>query len=187
MELRGIPLADFTAVTTKVSTEFYGGNLIVHQDSYEYGVRKISSRARLAVLDSTGPGARRSWQGRRMPVACWHTYRDVLLRLFDRYPDSIVITKMARYNGREGFQEEYPLTGLVNIGSEMHRVCAPDLCECVGSSRNWMQREASPRPVIETPKYMPGRAPDSTVFGPVDGMTSDYGDAHVVSYNGITR
>jgi hypothetical protein len=129
MEIRGASLADFEAAVVKVSYE-YGGNLTVHRDSYQRG-RLV--RARVAVVSSREPGARRSWSGRRIPAACWHAYRDVLAALFEQRPRATVRTALAVYRGREGFEQRYPDTAYQNIGSQMFPAYMPQLCDCEDS------------------------------------------------------
>jgi hypothetical protein len=108
----------------------YGGNIRIHPDAYEGGFRKPVVTGRIDVHDSRGKGARTTWQGRRGPYACWHAYRDVLTELFDIVPDAKVTTTMAVYDGRRGFEREYPATADRNIGSAIDPGYMPDLCEC---------------------------------------------------------
>jgi hypothetical protein len=126
MEIRGATLADFETAVAKVSPD-YGDNLIVHPGSHSNG-RLL--RARVGVLSSREPGARRSWTGRRIPAACWHAYRDVLGALFEQRPQATVRTALATYRGREGFERAYPATADLNIGSQMQPAYMPDLCSC---------------------------------------------------------
>jgi len=112
----------------KVSTD-YDGNLVVTADSYQSG---SLVRARVGVLSSREPGARRSWSGGRIPSACWHAYRDVLAALFDQRPAARVRTALAVYRGREGFERDYPATAYRNVGSAMQPAYMPELCDCDG-------------------------------------------------------
>ena len=63
-------------------------------------------------------------------VLCWHGHRDFMLRLFERYPDAILASHLARYEGRAGFLANYPETGETNIGSAMYPVRLSDVCYC---------------------------------------------------------
>jgi hypothetical protein len=126
VEIHRATLADFEAAVAKVSPD-YSDNLTVHRDSHQSG-RLL--RARVGVVSSREPGARRSWTGRRIPAACWHAYRDVLAALFEQRPDATVRTAMAVYRGREGFEAHYPQTAYSNIGSAMQPAYMPDLCSC---------------------------------------------------------
>lgn len=181
MQVRGITLDEWVALVTDVSRKQYGGNIEVHRDAHQTGVKKFTVHGRLIAKNSTGPGTRRSASGRRMPVCCWHVYRDVLIAFFELRPNSVVTTKLARYEGRDGFEATYPLTGLVNVGSLARQACLPDLCECPGSAKVFEKK-------TKEPEYTPGRAPDQSVFGPPLGTNYDYGDAHIMVYSkGGTR
>jgi hypothetical protein len=130
MRISGAGLDDFTQITRQIS-QLYDGNLTVCQNAHELPyARRPQCVARLAVVKSTGPGARRSSTGRRMPCACWHAYRDVLSAVFDAFPDAVIRTSMAVYRGHAGFTETYPETAYQNIGSELYPVTMPQLCEC---------------------------------------------------------
>lgn len=128
MLVTGLPLDKFREITDRVSAEKYSGNVVVHHDAHPLSGNRF--RGRLWVQSSRGPGARRSWSGRRMPAACWHAYRDVLMAVFDEYPNARVQTGMATYRGRDGFMSAYPGTAYTNVGSMMQPAYMPDLCEC---------------------------------------------------------
>jgi len=135
MQLRGITLEDFAASVARVNATTsedgvdYAGNLRVHQDAHETGVRKITTVGRLDVHDSKAPGARRSWSGRRGKIACWHAFRDVVRDLLAHHPDAVIVTTMARYDAAT-FEDTYPATGDKNIGSMMAPAYMPELCDC---------------------------------------------------------
>lgn len=133
MDIRGVSYGDVERIIAQVSRDTYDGNVI--SDS---GARALLSggrgfRGRLRVKDSRGAGARMSATGRHGPYACWHAYRDVFAAIFAEYPDARVRTGMARYDGREGFEANYPATAYINIGSQLDPVHMPDLCLCGGS------------------------------------------------------
>jgi hypothetical protein len=130
MEIRGVPFEQVTRITEKVSAQSYGGNVIVHRDARDLATRNGGFAGRITVADSSGPGARRSWSGRRMPAACWHAFRDVLAEIFEQYPDARARTAMANYIGRDGFHATYPQTADKNIGSQVRPAYMPDLCDC---------------------------------------------------------
>lgn len=114
------------AVKTVSDREHYAGNLITAD------LKPISSRScrgRMVAYTSTGPGARRSWSGRRGPWACWHAFRDVFALLLEQYPDARIRTGMASYTAGN-FQATYPATGEKNIGSSARPAYMPELCEC---------------------------------------------------------
>lgn len=129
MEIRGLTVGEFDSAVSKVSAQ-YGHNLITHPDSHDVSNTRPSCRARVWVGSSREAGARRSWSGRRLRAACWHAYRDVLTEVFNINPDAVVVTGLARYNGREGFESTYPGTAYTNIGSQMAPVTMPELCDC---------------------------------------------------------
>lgn len=150
MYISGVTLEEFTKITADVSAKRYEGNLIVHRDSDDlHGVRRPRIKARLGVVDSgyglygssvnkCAPGARRSSQQssnpegkpRRLCVACWHTYRDVLTELFDRHPDALVRTALAVYRGKDDFEDKFEETGWGNCGSLYRPVYLKETCEC---------------------------------------------------------
>jgi hypothetical protein len=133
MLISGLPLGEFERITQQVSDALYAGNLTVHQDAHPMSGNRC--RARVVPRDSHETGARRSWSGRRGPWACWHAYRDVLIVLFEQYPDARVTTALAHYRGRDGFSRDYPATGLRNVGSAVEPVTMPQLCDCPDDRR----------------------------------------------------
>lgn len=130
MNLKGVTLAQFNAaVATANLNPKYGGNLRVHQDAHETGVRKITTVGRLTVESSGGLGARTSWSGRKCQAACWHAFRDVIGLVFDYAPGAVVKTTMATYT-TVNFDSTYPDTAYVNVGSQFQPVTMPELCDC---------------------------------------------------------
>lgn len=138
MLITGVSLEEFTKLVEQVGQQ-YGDNLAVERYAQDlHGVKRPRIRARVVAKhsgygthgDNCAPGARRSWAGRRMAVACWHAHRDVLTRLFETHPDAVVITAMARYVGKAGFENSYPGTAYTNIGSMMNPAYMPELCDC---------------------------------------------------------
>jgi hypothetical protein len=113
--------ATWEAIVRRVSATKYDGNLIVHPQAASY---------RLSVRSSRERGARRSHSGRRMAVACWHAWRDVLAELFNQFPDATVRTALATYKGRGGFEDWFELTGATNIGSIREPLRMDDACDC---------------------------------------------------------
>lgn len=130
MQISGLTASEFAAVVERVSRELYDGNLTVW-DSAPSALNRAGNRfrQRLRVRDSRGRGARRSWSGRRQPAACWHTVRDVVRATLAQYPGAVFRTAYAVYDA-ETFEERYPRTGTINVGSLAQPVTMPDLCEC---------------------------------------------------------
>lgn len=137
MDIRGngVTFGDVAATVARVSAERYDGNVILDDNAHALLSGGRSFRGRLKVKSSRGPGARRSWSGRRMPVACWHAYRDVMAAVFAEHPDARIRTSMANYVGRAGFEDLYPGTAYINVGSQVSPAYMPDLCECAETSR----------------------------------------------------
>lgn len=132
MLVTGMSLDQFREIVETVSTDNYGGNVILHPDYREYSGTRF--RARIRTVTGRGPGARRTWRGAHYPVACWHAYRDVLAWIFRMNPDARVEAGNSFhvvYRGAASFAEQYPGTGRVNIGSKMEPVTMPELCDCV--------------------------------------------------------
>jgi len=63
-------------------------------------------------------------------VLCWHGHRDFMARLFEAYPAAILSSCFARYEGRDGFLQDYPATGEQNIGSMYYPLKLQDACYC---------------------------------------------------------
>lgn len=84
----------------------------------------------LRVTDSKGPFAKQSATGRRSTSLCWHGHRDVMEAIFDLNPDALLVTAMARYEGRSSFNELFADTGMNNAGSQANPVAYQDCCEC---------------------------------------------------------
>lgn len=149
---KGVRFEVISELISKVSAENYGGNIIIHADAGP--IRQESSelrpvlmpwgatitkevnrtgygyRGRIIGQDSTKDGCRRSWSGRRGPWACWHAYRDVMRAILTKYPDAVITSAHARYEGLTGFEETYPSTANTNVGSMASPAYMPDLCDC---------------------------------------------------------
>lgn len=126
---RNLTFDSIVAIVNKVSNEKYNGNVRVHDDAHQLN-KSSGFRGRIDVHNSRGEGARVSWSGRHGKWACWHAYRDVLRAILTEYPNAIVKTSMARYDGLEGFEDVYPGTAFKNIGSMMQPAYMSELCEC---------------------------------------------------------
>jgi hypothetical protein len=133
VNITGLTLSQFRQCAYQVSNDSYGNNVTVHQDGHSLPAQRNGTQqcvARLAVYDSRGPGSRTAASGRHGPYACWHAYRSVLAKVFTRYPDAVIRTRMATYRGMRGFVDNYPQTAHVNIGSAINPVTMSELCAC---------------------------------------------------------
>jgi hypothetical protein len=130
MDIRGVPYGDVERIIAHVSGQKYGNNITSNPEARPLTARGGGFRGRLVARDSRGPGSRTSASGRHGRYACWHAYRDVLAVLFREYPDARVRTGMAHYVGRAGFEETYPATAWINVGSLIQPAYMPDLCQC---------------------------------------------------------
>lgn len=125
-------LIDLVDTVGRVS---YGGNLVAAPEWRQVTPRSV--RLRVAARDSRGPGARTTWTGRHGPYACWHAYRDVIRRILVAYPHATVRTGLAVYRGRAGFEQTYPATARVNVGSVVAPAFMPALCDCLDDAAYW--------------------------------------------------
>ena len=141
MKVCGVELEEFTRITTGISIMSYDGNIIVNPWAREiYRTLDGSPRIQVSLIckSSHGAGSRRSRAYRSNPskprrrttAVCWHGFRDVLLAVFERHPEARIVTKMADYQGLEGFENSYIPTARVNIGPEADPVTYPELCDC---------------------------------------------------------
>ena len=69
-------------------------------------------------------GQRKAW------AICWHGHRDFMRSLFEGDPGARIKTVMADYVGKEGFERNFPETGLTNIGSQVFPLYAGQACAC---------------------------------------------------------
>lgn len=65
--------------------------------------------------------------GKNSRNASWEAHRDFLRELFRINPKASVRTKFAHYNGTEKFEELFPGTAYVNIGSQYEPFTMPDM------------------------------------------------------------
>jgi len=84
----------------------------------------------ITVKSSRGKGGKISPSGRRVAAACWHAHRDFMKVLFALYPNAILQTMLATYRGVSDFEENFPSTGNINVGSRMYPSYYKDCCEC---------------------------------------------------------
>lgn len=77
-------------------------------------------RVTLTVEDSSKPGARRSYSGRRIAAACWHAHGT----FFDNLPEGTEIE-----TGGGKFRAGDPWVDY-QVGSDFRPAHASELCEC---------------------------------------------------------
>lgn len=142
MEITGLTLAQFRECADAVSAETYSRNIITHNSAHDQPASRNGTprcTARLTVTGSRGPGSRTTAFGQHGLYACWHAYRDVLAEVFRRYPNAVIRAGSSwrvTYRGRAGFEELYPETASIVIGSVINPVTMPELCACEHVSRN---------------------------------------------------
>jgi hypothetical protein len=131
MRIKGISEQDLRAAVKTAGAEFYDNNLTFNRHPEKDGNWLHFT---LRVHDSKGPGAGRSAshfnRGRRLISACWHAHRDVMRAIFKLAPDALLITALARYEGTDGFEHEFPMTGTQNVGPPIDPIARQDCCEC---------------------------------------------------------
>ncbi len=130
MKIKGITESELRAAVQTASDEFYRGNIVFRREPEKVG-RFLHFT--LAVKGCGGRGAHHTAQ-RRTAAACWHAHRDVMRAIFKLAPDALLITMLARYEGSEGFEHEFPMTGAQNAGSMMQSRLRQDCCKCGGVS-----------------------------------------------------
>lgn len=121
-------------------------------EEYEGNLRLIEGgrtglRYRLGVHNGRKIGARMSaGQGRRGPYASWEAHRDFFRALFAHNPKAVVVTGLVRRNGvpaytAENFEDTFPDTAYINIGSQMQPVTMP---ECTIDPRDHVKTRIDP-------------------------------------------
>lgn len=81
----------------------------------------------LRTYDSKGPGARRSFSGRRMPKACWHAHGDFFEAVLKIAPEAVIISRGgpgARIDRNGGNWQD------CNIGSQVQPLMFSEACDC---------------------------------------------------------
>jgi hypothetical protein len=135
----GVSPEEVTKIIRHISASDYDGNLIADGTPTHTGTTERSGvHFKLRVSDSAGPGAKitvdrfgTSKKGYRRTVsACWHAHRDVMLMLFDWYPEARLKSAVADYRGAESFLKQFPGTGYANVGSLVFPVAFQDSCLC---------------------------------------------------------
>lgn len=135
MQITGITPEQFSCAVAEAA-KLYQGNMRAEFSSVQSNTRfrarivPYQSGAAFLPVGVPAPGARLSWNGRRIKASCWHAYRDVMIEVFRINPKARIATGLAVYKGIEGFEANYPRTAYMNIGSMMSPAYMPDLCDC---------------------------------------------------------
>lgn len=129
MRIKGISEQRLRFAVESVSSLQYDGNIVFKREPDKKG---NFLHFTLTVLDSAGPGGRRSHTGRRVAAACWHAHRDIMQAIFQLEPDALLITAFARYEGQYNFRDTFEATGYNNIGSIAQPLYMRDACTCDG-------------------------------------------------------
>jgi len=126
VKIQGITAAQLRTAIETTSAELYNNNLTFNRDPEQIG---SWIHFTLKINDCHGPGAHLGTR-RRTVYACWHAHRDAIRAIFRATPDALLITKLARYEGSNGFKHEFPMTGTQNVGSLVQPRNRQDCCEC---------------------------------------------------------
>ena len=132
MRLQGLSVSELRQVVGEISEMYYDHNLIFNREPEPDPRHDGWIRFTLRVEDSSGKGARRNPQGRRMVSACWHAHRDVASLIFQVNPEARLHTAVTKYDGRDHYLTAFPETGERSVwGSTVaKRVTPRHLCEC---------------------------------------------------------
>ena len=124
----GVTPTQLAKIVRTVSAKLYKGNIIFKSGPEMVNTKKMTFA--LTVKRSDQPGGRRSPSGRKVAAACWHAHRDIMQELFNQFPEARLKSMMADYRGKDEFEDNFPETAWVNIGSEAQPCYSGDACEC---------------------------------------------------------
>jgi hypothetical protein len=127
MKVKGISASELCAIVREVSGRDYDGNVIFKREPELIGNFLFFT---LTVIKSANPGGKRSPSGRKVSAACWHAHRDIMQVIFNSNPDALLVTALARYDGKQDFEYSFPTTGETNIGSMYEPFYMQDACDC---------------------------------------------------------
>lgn len=68
------------------------------------------------------------WTG----AVCFHGHKEFMDRVFERFPDAIIRTKLAAYLGREDFEAKWSATGMDRHGPAYMGMQYREFCNCHG-------------------------------------------------------
>lgn len=107
--------------------------------------RSVSFRLALIRKVTLGPRGGKHWEvtnyqrtsrdwdhQRTVNAVCWHGHRDFMRVLFKLLPDLLLVTGLAHYHGKNGFEETFESTGYRNIGSQFAPMQYREACTCNG-------------------------------------------------------
>lgn len=126
MKVTGMNAEKFETIVNNVNRK-YAGNIVIQTIT---PITDNRFSVKMGTANSRAAGSRTSWSGRRGKYLCWHGFRDVIAAVFAENDSARVQTGMAVYRGKAGFEDVYPDTANVNIGSMMQPAYMPELCDC---------------------------------------------------------
>lgn len=127
MKIKGISESALRFTVESVSNLRYNGNIVFKREPERKGNFLFFT---LTVRKSADKGGRRSNTGRKVAAACWHAHRDIMRAIFENYPEAILVSAFARYEGRVDFERTFPATGANNMGSIANPLRMDSACEC---------------------------------------------------------
>lgn len=67
---------------------------------------------------------------RRVNALCWHGFEAFFKRFFKEEPQARVVTSLANYDGKEGFEATYPATIHTVVGPPIYPLTIGECCTC---------------------------------------------------------
>lgn len=139
MLVYGVNASQVETAVQRVADE-WDGNVQLKSLTDKSNSRGGRASYALRAADSHKNGARRSHSGRATVSSCWHVHRDVLRELFKINPNARVVSglgervdgkfKRTVYNGSDGFENDFPGTAWINVGSDWCPAYIGQLCDC---------------------------------------------------------
>ncbi len=133
MLIKDVYLTQLYDALRAVNKEF-AGNITFKRIDFANGKSRTRFNVTLTVKDSSGPGARRGYSGRRVNAACWHVYGTFL----DNLPEDAraYMPTVVYENGRRVMKRRFKAPGDEwedwNIGSEWRPLYYSEACDCDG-------------------------------------------------------
>ncbi len=139
MLVYGVSASQVETAVRRVADE-WDGNVQLKSLTDKSNSRGGRASYTLRAGSSHKSGARTSGSGRRTVASCWHVHRDVLREIFKTNPDARVVSglgervdgkfKRTIYNGSDGFENDFPRTAWINVGSDWCPAYIGSLCDC---------------------------------------------------------